>query len=116
MLFGFWDVDEHACDKLKWVDRLGVVDIVASFGLINKEPRFGMITKSRQIHWRALQVASEAMESFGVAGINRGVIVKVLAPFTVGDIYASPCRKGTYVHFDTHLRSRALIGLQFIAP
>jgi len=75
MLFGFWDVDEHARDKLKWVDRLAVVDIVASFGLINKEPRFGMITKSRQIHWRALQVASEAMESFSVAGINGGVIV-----------------------------------------
>ena len=34
-----------------------------------------MITKSRQIDWGALQVASEAMESFGVAGINRGVIV-----------------------------------------
>ncbi len=75
MLFGLWDVDKHARDKLKWVDRLAVVDIVAGLGLINKEPRFRMITKSRQIHWRALQVASESMESFGVAGINRGVIV-----------------------------------------
>ena len=36
MLFWFWDVDEHARDKLKWVDRLAVVDIVARFGLINK--------------------------------------------------------------------------------
>ena len=78
MLVGLWDVDEHPGEKLERplrVDRLAVVDIVAGFGLINKEPRFRMITKSRQIHWRALQVASEAMESFGVAGVNRGVIV-----------------------------------------
>ncbi len=75
MLFRLRYVDEHARDKLKWVDRLAVVDIVAGLGLINKEPRFRMITKSRQIHWRALQVASEAMEPFGVAGINGGVIV-----------------------------------------
>ncbi len=75
VFFGHWNVYEHARDKLKRVDRLPVVDIVAGFGLINKERRFGMITKSRQIHWRALQVASEAMKSFGVAGINRGVIV-----------------------------------------
>ena len=60
MLFRLRYVDEHARDKLKWVDRLAVVDIVAGLGLINKEPRFRMITKSRQIHWRALQVASEA--------------------------------------------------------
>ena len=39
----------------------------------------------------------------------------VLAPFTVGVMYASPCKKGTYVHFGTHLRSRAQIWLQFIA-
>ena len=75
MSLGLWNVDEHTRDKLKWVDRLAVVDIVSGFGLINKELRFRMITKSRQIHWRALQVASESMESFGVAGINRGVIV-----------------------------------------
>ena len=75
MLVGLWDVDEHSGEKLERVDRLAVVDIVAGFGLINEEPRFGMITKSRQIHWRALQVASEAMESFGVAGVNRGVFV-----------------------------------------
>ncbi len=48
---------------------------MSGFGLINEEAGFRMITKPRQIHWRALQVASEAMESFGVAGINRGVIV-----------------------------------------
>ena len=68
MLFWFWDVDEHTRDKLKWVDRLAVVDIVASFGLINKEPRFGMITKSRQIHWRAVQLWGAAIygESFDV--------------------------------------------------
>ncbi len=75
MLVGLWDVDEHPCEKLERVDRLAVVDIVSGFGLINEETRFRMITKPRQIHWRALQVASEAMESFGVAGINRGVIV-----------------------------------------
>ncbi len=75
MFLGLWNVDEHAREKLKWVDRLAVVDIVAGFALINKEPRFRMITKSREIHWRALQVASEAMESFGVAAVNRGVIV-----------------------------------------
>ncbi len=75
VFFGLWNVYEHARDKLKRVDRLAVVNIVSGFGLINEEPRFRMITKSRQIHWRALQVASEAMESFGVAGINRGVIV-----------------------------------------
>jgi len=34
-----------------------------------------MITKSGQVDWRAMQVAGEAMESFGVAGIDRGVIV-----------------------------------------
>ena len=60
MFLGLWNVDEHTRDKLKWVDRLFVVDIVSGFWLINKEPRFRMITKSRQIHWRALQVASEA--------------------------------------------------------
>ena len=77
MLFRLRYVDEHARDKLKWVDRLAVVDIVAGLGLINKEPRFRMITKSRQIHWRALQVVSEAMEPFSVAGIDGGVIVNV---------------------------------------
>ena len=75
MLVGLWDVDEHAGEKLERVDRLAVVDIVACFGLINEEPRFRMITKSGQVDWRAVQVASEAMESFGVAGIDRGVIV-----------------------------------------
>ncbi len=73
--FGFWNVYEHARDKLERVDRLAVVNIVSGFGLINEEPRFRMITKSGQIHWRALQVASEAMEPFRVAGIDRGVIV-----------------------------------------
>jgi len=75
MFVGLWNVDEHPCDKLERVDRLAVVDIVSGFGLINEEAGFRMITKSRQIHWRALQVASEAMESFGVTGINRSVIV-----------------------------------------
>ena len=75
MLLGLWDVDEHARDKLRWVDRLVVVDIVSGFGFMNEEPRFRVVAKSRQIHWRALQVAGESMESFGVAGINRGVIV-----------------------------------------
>ncbi len=75
MLVGLWDVDEHARDKLRWVDRLVVVDIVSGFGFMNEEPRFRMITKSGQVHWRAVQVASAAMEPFGVAGIDRGVIV-----------------------------------------
>ena len=75
MFFGLWGVDEHPCNKLERVDRLAVVDIVSGFGLVNKESRFLMVAKSRQIHRGALQVASEAMESFGVGGINRGVIV-----------------------------------------
>jgi len=75
MLLELWDMDEHLCDKIEWVDRLAVVDIVSGLGLINEDPRFRLITEPRQIHWRALQVASEAMEPFGVAGINRGVIV-----------------------------------------
>ncbi len=36
-----------------------------------------MIAKAGQVHWRSVQVASESMEPFGVAGINRGVIVNV---------------------------------------
>ena len=75
MLVGLWDVDEHSGEKLERVDRLAVVAIVSGFGLINEEPRFRMITKSGQVDWRTVQVASEAMESFGVAGINRGVIM-----------------------------------------
>ncbi len=75
MLVGLWDVDEHSGEKLERVDRRAVVAIVACFGLINEEPRFRMITKSGQVDWHAVQVASEAMESFGVAGIDRGVIV-----------------------------------------
>ena len=75
VFFGLWNVYEHARDKIERVDRLAVVGIVSGFGLIDEEAGFRMITKSRQIDWGALQVASEAMESFGVAGINRGVIV-----------------------------------------
>ncbi len=72
MLFGLWDVDEHARDKIERVDRLAVVDIVAGFGLINEETRLRM---TGQVDWRAVQVAGEAIEPFGVAGIDRGVIV-----------------------------------------
>ncbi len=75
MLVGLGDVDEHSGKKLERVDRLAVVDIVACFGLITEEPRFRMITKSGQVDWRAVQVAGEAIEPFGVAGIDRGVIV-----------------------------------------
>ncbi len=60
MFFGLWGVDEHPCNKLERVDRLAVVDIVSGFGFINEEPRFRMVAKSRQIHWRALQVAGES--------------------------------------------------------
>ncbi len=75
MLVGLWDVDEHSGEKLERVDRLAVVDIVAGFGLINEETRLRMITKSGQVDWRAVQVAGEAMKPFGIAGIDRGVIV-----------------------------------------
>ena len=74
MLVGLWDVDEHSGEKLERVDRLAVVDIVACFGLINEETRLRMITKSGQVDWRAVQVASEAMESFGVAGIDNSIV------------------------------------------
>ncbi len=50
---------------------------MSGFGLIDEEAGFRIITKSRQIDWGALQVASEAMESFGVAGIDRRVIVNL---------------------------------------
>ena len=75
MLVGLWDVDEHSGEKLERVDRLAVVDIVAGFGLINEETRWRMITKSGQVDWRAVQVAGEAMKPFGIAGIDRSVIV-----------------------------------------
>ncbi len=77
MLVGLGDVDEHAGEKLQRIDRLDVVDLLSGFGLINKEAGFRMITKSRQINWGALQVASESMEPFGVVGIDRRVIVNV---------------------------------------
>ena len=60
MFLGLWNVYEHPRDKLEWVDRLAVVGIVSGFGLIDEEAGFRMITKSGQIHWRALQVASES--------------------------------------------------------
>ena len=36
---------------------------------------------------------------------------QVLALFTVGDVYASVCRRGAYVPFSAQRRSRALFGL-----
>jgi len=70
MLVGLWDVDEHSGEKLERVDRLAVVDIVAGFGLINEETRWRMIPTSGQGDWRAVPVAGDAIEPFGVAGID----------------------------------------------
>lgn len=56
MFLGLWNVYEHPRDKLEWVDRLAVVGVVSGFGLIDEEAGFRMITKSGQIHWRALQL------------------------------------------------------------
>ncbi len=75
MLVGLRDVDEHSGEKFERVDRLGVADIVSGLGLINKDAGFRMIAKSGQVHGGAVQVASEAMEPFSVAGIDGGVIV-----------------------------------------
>jgi len=36
-----------------------------------------MIAKAGQVHWRSVQVTSESMESFGVVGIDRRVIMNV---------------------------------------
>jgi len=37
VFFGLWNVYERARDKLKRVDRLAVVDIVAGLGLNNDQ-------------------------------------------------------------------------------
>ncbi len=68
MFLGLWNVDEHTRDKLKWVDRLAVVDIVAGFGLINEETRLRM---TGQVDWRAVQVAGEA-PAFAEASARQG--------------------------------------------
>ena len=77
MLVGLRDVDEHSGEKLERVDGLAVADIMSGFGLINEEAGFGMIAKAGQVHGRSVQVASEAMEPFGVVGIDRRVIVNL---------------------------------------
>ena len=43
--------------------------------------------------------------------IARAVSLVVLALFTVGDVYASLCKKGAYAPFSAQRRSRALFGL-----
>jgi len=48
---------------------------VPGFGLIVEELGVLMITKSGQVHWRAVQVTGEPVKPLGVVGIDRGVVV-----------------------------------------
>jgi hypothetical protein len=77
---GLRDVDEHARHELEGVHELGIVGVgELGFGLIDDELRFGMIAKPGQVHGRAKQVACETKKSFGVVGIDGGVIMNAEA-------------------------------------
>ena len=47
-----------------------MVGILSRFGLINKDAGFRMVAKAGKVHRSTVQVASESMETFGVAGVE----------------------------------------------
>ena len=75
VLVGFRDVDENSGQKLERVEQGIVVELVPGSGFVDEEPGTLIEAQPRQVDGCPHEITRELVESFGVGGIDGGVIV-----------------------------------------